>query len=88
MISVIDRAKEVLKTTLIASEADPDEGLRLLPRADGRFELALSEELAGDQVVEHEGYKVLLVGIEYFNLLDGKTLDLRDAEDGAVLFVR
>jgi len=88
MITVTERAKEVLKTTLIASEAGPDEGLRLLPRADGRFELALSAELSGDEVVEYEAYKVLLVVIEYFNILDGKTVDFRDAKDGAVLFVR
>ena len=88
MIVVTECAKDILKATLIASEAGPDEGLRLLPRADGRFELVLSTELSGDQVVEYEGYKVLFVSIEYFDLFDGKTLDCRDAEDGAVLFVR
>jgi len=88
MIVVTESAKDILKATLIASEAGPDEGLRLLPRADGRFELVLSTELSGDQVVEYEGYKVLLVSIEYFDLFDGKTLDCRDTDDGAVLFVR
>jgi len=87
MITVTEIAKEILKAMLITSEAEPEEGLRLLPRADGTFELVLSTELSGDQVIEYEGYKVLLVGIEYFNLLDGKTLDCRNA-DGAALFVR
>jgi len=88
MITVTDRAKEILKTTLIAAEAETDEGLRLLPRTDGVFELMLDTELSGDLVVEYEGYKVLLVGIEYCKILNGKTVGCCDIEDGAVLFVR
>lgn len=88
MITVTERAKEELKTMLIAAESEPDEGLRLLPRADGIFELMLDTELSGDLVVEYDGYKVLLVGIEYFRILNGKTVDCLDTEDGAVLFVR
>ena len=88
MITVTDRAKEVLKATLIATEADPDEGLRLLPTPDGTFVLTLDTELPGDQVVEHEGSKVLIVGIEYLKVLDGKTVDCCDTEDGTVLVVR
>lgn len=88
VITVTERAKEELKAILIASEADSDEGLRLLPSPDGRFVLALDSELLGDQVVEYEGYKVLLVGIEYFKILDGKTVDCQDTQHGMVLFVR
>ena len=88
MITITERAKEVLKATLIATEADPDEGLRLLPTPDGRFVLTLDTELPGDQVVEHDGSKVLLIGIEYLKMLDGKTVDCSDAVDGTVLFVR
>lgn len=88
MITVTERAKEKLKALLIASEAVPEEGLRLLPRPDGLFVLALDTELSGDQVVDYEGYKVLLVGIEYFKGLDGKTMECQDTADGAVLFVR
>jgi len=60
MITVTERAKEQLKTMLIASQAGPDEGLRLLPSLGGRFVLAIGTELSGDQVVEYEGHKVLL----------------------------
>jgi len=75
MITVTERAKEELKSMVIAAEGKPDEGLRLLPRPDGRFELMLDTELSGDQVVEYEGYKVLLVGIEYLRMLNDKTID-------------
>ncbi|MBL7124900.1 MAG: hypothetical protein ISS51_02250 [Dehalococcoidales bacterium] len=88
MITVTESAKEELKVILLSHEAEPDEGLRLLPSPDGRFVLALDSELRGDQVIEYKGYKVLLVGIEYFNILNGKTVDCRDTEDGTVLFVR
>lgn len=88
MITVTERAKEELKAILVAIGADPEEGLRLLPRQDGVYVLDLDTELSGDQVVEYEDYKVLLVGIEYFEILDGKTVDCRDTRDGTVLFVR
>lgn len=88
MISVTEDAKRVLKTILIAVEADPNEGLRLLPSSDDVFVLALGTELPGDQVVEYEGVKVLLVGIEYLRLLNGKTVDCLETEDEDVLFVR
>ena len=88
MISITEHAKEMLKTILIAAEAEPDEGLRLMPSPDGRFVLSLDTELSGDLVVEYEGYKVLLIGLEYFKVLNGKTVGCCDTEDRAVLFVR
>ena len=88
MITVTERAKEQLKTMLIASQAGPDEGLRLLPSLGGRFVLAIGTELSGDQVVEYEGHKVLLVGIEYFNMLDEAMMDYRETKDGPVLLVK
>jgi Fe-S cluster assembly iron-binding protein IscA len=88
VITVTERAKEELKDVLIAAEAGPDEGLRLMPTSDGTFELMLDTEMSGDLVVEYEGYKVLLIGLEYFKFLNGKTLDCSDTDVGAVLFVR
>ena len=48
MISVTEHAKQVLKSILIDMEADPDEGLRLLPSPNGKFVLALDSPLSGD----------------------------------------
>lgn len=87
MITVTERAKQELKSILIAIEADPEQGLRLLPTPHG-FALTLDTELPGDQVVEYEGSKVLLIGMEYFGTFDKATVDCRDTEDGPVLFVR
>lgn len=88
VITITERAKEELKDVLIAAEAEPDEGLRLMPTSDGTFELMLDAEMTGDLVVEYEGYKVLLIGIEYFKFLNGKTVGCFDTEAGAILFVR
>jgi len=88
VISVTEHAKQVLKSILIDMEADPDEGLRLLPSPKGEFVLALDSPRSGDEVVEYEGSKVLLIGVEYFRFLNGKTVDCEDTEDGEVLLVR
>jgi len=88
VITLTEHAKEILKSILIAAEAEPDEGLRLLPRPDGIFELMLDTELSGDLVVGYESYKVLLIGLEYLKILNGKTVGCCDKDDGAVLFVR
>ena len=72
MIIVIERAKQELKSMLLAIGADPEERRRLMPCPDGKCVLALDTELAGDQVVEYEGSKVLLLDIEYFKILAGK----------------
>ena len=88
MISVTEHAKQVLKSILIDMEADPDDGLRLLPSPKGEFVLALDSPLSGDQVVEYEGLKVLLIGVEYYKFLNGKTVDYEETEDGEVLLVR
>jgi Fe-S cluster assembly iron-binding protein IscA len=88
MITVTERAKEKLKAILVDTGASTDEGLRLLPTENEGFALAMDTEMSADQVVEYEGYKVLLVGIEYFQLLNGKTLDCQNTEEGMVMFVR
>ena len=88
MISGTERAKQELKTILVDSGAGLDEGLRLLPLDSGELALGIDTEMSADQVVEYEGYKVLLIGIEYLQFLNGKTVDCQDTEDGAVLFIR
>jgi hypothetical protein len=88
VVTVTEDAKKVLKTILIAAEADPDEGLRLLPTPDGKFVLAIDTKLSGDQVVEYEGFRVLLVGIEYHRDLEGRMVDCQYTECEPVLFVR
>lgn len=64
MLKVADDAKKYLKKALHAYTDDPEIGLRLLVGAPGKIRLRLDKERSGDQVVEYEGFKVLLVGQE------------------------
>ena len=84
MITVTERAKQELKTILIGIGASLDEGLRLMPTADG-FALTLDSELSGDQVVEYEGAKALLVAPELASVVEGVTLDVQDTPEGPKL---
>ncbi len=88
MITVTEYAREVLKNILVDMEAAPEEGLRLMPNPKGEFVLALDVLRSADQVVEHEGYNILIIGIEYFRSLQGKTVDCLQTEEGEVLLVR
>jgi len=85
MLTVTDSAKQHLKELLLARSNDPEFGVRLARKAPGQTELVLDREAPGDQVIEHEGLKVLLVEPELARLLEKATLDVRDTPDGPKL---
>lgn len=87
MLTVTENAKQLLKETLLAHTDDPESGLRLTLDPPGRLGLVLSTEGYGDQVVEHEGAKVLLVAPELAPVVDGITLDVQDTADGPKLVI-
>lgn len=87
MITVTDKARETLKELLLSNGDDPEISLRLVAKPPGQFGLALDREAEGDQVVEQEGTKVLLVGHELANIADGTTLDMQDTPDGPKLSI-
>ena len=88
MVRVTERAAKELKAKLERRGAYPEEGLRLLPTPGDKFVLLVDSQLSGDQVVEYEGRKVLLIGIEYLRVLKGLTIDCHDTQEGPVLFTR
>jgi len=88
MLNVTDDAKQRLKEQLQTHTEDPDVGARLVVQANGQFGLVADRETPGDQVVEYDGLKVLLVGQESAAHVDGKTLDLQDTIHGKKLVVR
>jgi len=88
MLRVTDSAKQHLKATLLAHTEAPETGLRLCLEPSGRLSLVLDKEGYGDQVVEHEGSKVLLVESgRLFWLLEEATLDAQDTPDGPKLVI-
>lgn len=86
MLTVTQSAKELLKDKLVAHTDDPETGLRLTVEA-GQLGLVLDREQEGDQVVEHEAAKVLLVAPELAPVVDGITLDVQDTAEGPKLVV-
>jgi Fe-S cluster assembly iron-binding protein IscA len=87
MLSVTEGAKQMLKEALAAKTDDPELGLKLVANESGQFTLVLAQGKEGDQVVEHEGSKVLLIDGELSALLDGRTLDSWDSDKGRYLTV-
>lgn len=87
MLTVTTEAKQLLLEALLANTDDPEIGLRLALGPGGQLALVLDKESEGDQVIEHKGSKVLLVGAELAFVVDGVTIDVRDTEDGPRLIV-
>ena len=87
MVSVTEAAKQELKKKLLEYAAEPDVGLRLKSGPSGQLGLVLDRESEGDQVVEHDEMKVLLVASELATTLAGSTVDIEDTNEGRRLVV-
>jgi len=87
MLNVTEGAKQMMKEALAAKTDDPELGLKLVANESGQFTLVLGQEKEGDQVVEHEGSKVLLIDRELSVLLEGRTLDCEDSREGRWLMM-
>lgn len=87
MVHVTDRAKTALKSALSRSAEEPGVGLRVEISEEGTCALFPDREKAGDQVVEHEGDVLLLIGEDASQPLDGATIDLAQTPEGARLVV-
>lgn len=75
MITVTERAKQEMKRILTDKVNNPLVALRLNVNSPGEFGLSTDIEMPGDQVVQHEGVKVLVVEEGWATSLDGYTLD-------------
>lgn len=87
MITVTAQAAEELKAMAQAEVKDPEEAFRLVPAGEDRLALVVDKVKEGDEVVEHEGVKVLLVGAELVDAVDGLVLDCKDTPEGRRLAI-
>ena len=87
MLTVTESAKQFLKETLAAHSDDLEKCQRLVLEPSGQLGLVLGIEGKDDQVVEHEGAKVLLISPEVAPAVEQLTLDVKDTADGPQLVV-
>lgn len=72
---------------LTAKVDNPHAGLRLAISSPGHFALTIDVENPGDQVVEYEGSKVLLVEQGLAASLEEVTLDVEGTPEGPKLAI-
>jgi Fe-S cluster assembly iron-binding protein IscA len=82
MVTVTEAAKQELKKKLANHTNDTDVSIRLRSDPSGQLGLVLDSESRGDEVIEYDGVKVLLVAQELAATLEGVTLDLKETPAG------
>jgi Fe-S cluster assembly iron-binding protein IscA len=87
MLTVTESAKQLLKEMGRAHSGNPEACLRLSVDSGGQFGLTLDSESEGDQVVDHEGAKILVVTPGLATALEGNTLDVQDTAEGPKLVI-
>ena len=87
MINITERAKQELKRLYISKVDWPGAFLRLMDRGQGNLGLGIDLESTGDQSVEYDGIKVLIVDSGLATKVKEITLDVDDTLDGAELVI-
>ena len=87
MVNLTDRARVSLKSVLAHSLDEAGVGLRLDVSEEGGLALFPDTAKDGDEVVEHAGAVLLLIGDDLSQPLQGATIDLTDTPEGARLVV-
>ena len=87
MIDVTKRARQELKRILTETVDMPQARLRLMDRGRGKLGLGIDIEVPGDQIVEYEGSKVLIIEPGLAANLKGVTLDVDVTSEGANLII-
>jgi len=87
MITVTKRARQELKRILSAKVDLPQARLRLNASEQGKLGLGMDIDMPGDQVVEYEGSRVLVVEGKLASSLKSITLDIEDTVDGPQLVI-
>jgi Fe-S cluster assembly iron-binding protein IscA len=88
MIGITDDAKKELKKIIAENAGDPGMSLRLAASEEGQLGLVMDTQLPGDEVVEYDGTKVLLVEEHLSTHLGGISLEVQDTPEGPMLMLR
>ena len=82
MIGVTEQAKQELKKILSTNTEEPEACLRITYDDQGHFDIAIDMEREGDQAIEHEGSKLIVVEKEVADSLPGITIDIESTPEG------
>ncbi|MBI2918556.1 MAG: hypothetical protein HYY01_11265 [Chloroflexi bacterium] len=82
MVTVTQSAREELKRIRETNGFEPQQCLRLAMVAPQTLGLVLDEASEQDQVEDVEGTRVLLIGPDVGEALEGATIDLQDEGEG------
>ena len=85
MIGITERAKRELRKLLFDKVDMPQARLRLTSGDQGQIGLGIDIELPGDNVVEFQGSRVLVVESGLASRLEGIILDVDDTPQGPIL---
>lgn len=86
MLRATESAKQEMKRILLARAEDQDLSLRL-EGEPGQFSIKIDSEMPGDQVLEYDGIKLLLLEPALAYLLEDANLDVQDTPEGPRLVV-
>ena len=88
MIAVTDEAKQELKKILAENAQDPGQVLRLAANEEGQLGLVMDNFEEGDEVIEWEGARVLVVDGHLSSHLEGISLEVEDGPEGRELALK
>lgn len=81
MVTVTERAVQLLKELQAGHEESADKVLRLVKRDEG-FQFAFDEQREGDEIVQSGDTDVLLVGTDVTELLGEAIIDCQETPAG------
>jgi len=87
MIGVTDRAKKELLKILFDKVDMPQARLRLTSGDQGQLGLGIDIEMPGDEILEYEGSRLLVVEQALAESLHGIVLDVDDTPGGPQLVI-
>ena len=88
MLTVSDAACEHLASVLDQMDATPqDAAIRIVQGPNG-LGMSVDTPNDGDKTIEHDGKTILLLDEQVSNLLDERTLDVQQTDQGTALALK
>jgi Fe-S cluster assembly iron-binding protein IscA len=79
MLTVTERAATALETLLTQNDAEPGQGVKLIPKGTDDIAMTIEAPSVGDEVIRRADAPLLIVDSALTRPLDGAELDCDDA---------